>query len=48
MSPKHLRRYVNEFSGRHNARDADTADQMAGVARGMIGKRLTYQELTTN
>ena len=26
MSPKHLDRYVAEFSGRHNVREADTAD----------------------
>ena len=37
MSEKHLQRYVNEFSGRHNARDADTVDQMSGIARGMVG-----------
>ena len=30
MSPKHLDRYCQEFSGRHNARDADTIDQMTG------------------
>ena len=28
MSPKHLQRYVDEFSGRHNARNADTVEQM--------------------
>ena len=28
MSPKHLHRYVGEFSGRHNVRTADTIDQM--------------------
>ena len=46
ISPKHLDRYVNEFAGRHNARRLDTADQMAALAQGMIGKRLTYLELT--
>ena len=45
MSEKHLQRYVNEFSGRHNDRDADTVDQMSGIARGMVGKRLRYGEL---
>ena len=28
FSEKHLDRYVGEFAGRHNARDADTAEQM--------------------
>jgi len=46
MSPKHLDKYVNEFAGRHNARNEDTADQMAGLARGMDGKRMTYAALT--
>ena len=46
MSPEHLDRYVNEFSGRHNVRDNDTLDQMVGVVRGMEGKRLRYQDLT--
>ena len=46
MSPKHLQRYVDEFRGRHNTRDKDTIDQMAETARGMIGKRLQWRELT--
>ena len=45
MSPKHLDRYVTEFSGRHNVREADTVDQMAGVVVGMTGKRLRYDDL---
>ena len=45
MSKKHLQRYVREFSGRHNIRDLDTIDQMARLARGMIGKRLRYADL---
>ena len=46
MSAKHLQRYINEFSGRHNVRSRDTLDQMAGIARGFIGKRLRYADLT--
>ena len=46
MSEKHLQRYVNEFSGRHNIRDLDTIDQMASVAAGMVGRRLMYKHLT--
>ena len=34
LSPKHLNRYV---------RGLDTADQMATVATGQIGKRLLYR-----
>jgi transposase-like protein len=45
MSPKHLDRYVDEFSGRHNSRCDDTVDQVRGTARGMIGQRLHYREL---
>ena len=45
MSEKHLQRYVTEFAGRHNIRDADTIDQMGGVIAGMVGKRLMYHDL---
>ena len=45
MSPKHLDRYCQEFAGRHNARDADTIDQMTVIVEGMDGKRLRYREL---
>ena len=48
MSPKHLDRYVTEFTGRHNVRDADTIVQMRGVVAGMIGKRLRYSDLTAD
>ena len=45
-SAQHLHRYLDEFTGRANARGDDTMDQMAGIARGMVGKRLRYRELT--
>ena len=45
MSPKHLSRYVAEFSGRHNIRNRDTVEQMALILRGMVGKRLKYSDL---
>lgn len=48
MSPKHLQRDINEFSGRHNVRNADTADQMVGMAWGMVRKRLRYRDLVAD
>ena len=45
ISAKHMQRYVNEFAGRHNVRDADTIDQMRNVVAGAVGKRLLYREL---
>ena len=48
MSPKHLQRYVDEFSGRHNIREHDTADQMAFIAKVFVGKRLRYQDLVAS
>ena len=37
MSVKHLQRYVDEFSGRHDIRKLDTTDQMGVVAARMAG-----------
>ena len=45
VSPKHLNRYVSEFSGRHNDRPLDTERQMQRIANGMVGQRLKYGEL---
>ena len=45
ISPKHLDRYVTEFSGRHNARGRDTEDQMKSMVAGMVGQRLRYPDL---
>ena len=45
MSADHLDRYVNEFAGRHNDREADTIDQMRHVAHRLAGRRLKYTEL---
>ena len=45
LSPKHLNRYVQEFAGKHNIRDMDTAVQMTTVAAGLTGRRLLYREL---
>ncbi len=48
MSEKHLDLYVDEFAGRHNIREQDTASQMGIVAAGMVGKRLRYRELVVH
>ena len=45
ISPKHLHRYVTEFTGRHNARGQDTEKQMKGLVEGMSGRRLRYPDL---
>ena len=46
FSVKHLHRYAVEFAARHNIRDMDTVEQMLWIARGMVGKRLRYRDLT--
>ena len=48
MSPKHLQRYVCEFTGRHNVRPLDTLEIMGGMVEGMDKRRLTYKQLTTD
>ena len=45
FSEKHTGRYVAEFAGRHNVRDADTVDQMESMVEGMVGKRVRYRDL---
>ncbi len=46
MSPKHLDRYVQEFAGRHNFRNADTLLQMGVVVRALEGRHPNYTDLT--
>jgi len=45
MSGKHLHRYVNEFAGRQNAGHS-TMKLIETVICGMVGRRLSYKELT--
>ena len=37
-SKKRLLRYINEFAGRHNVRNADTTDVMTAQAQNMADK----------
>ena len=45
ISPKHLQRYVSEFSGKHNIRDSDTIVQMRDTVARLVGRRLMYRDL---
>lgn len=45
FSDSHLPRCLAEFEGRNSIRDMDMIDQMAFIARGMVGKRIKYDDL---
>lgn len=45
ISVKYLRRYVSQFTGRHNVRDMDTLDQMQHVLARMVGRQLVCRDL---
>lgn len=47
MSPKHLQRYVNEFSSRQSMNRCDTIDVMAITTKAGVGKSLSWKELTS-
>ncbi len=47
MSPKHLQKYLDEFADRTNVRQMDTLEQIKAAVAGLVGKRLTYKELTS-
>ena len=45
LSPKHLHRYIAEFTYRHNSRGLDTEDHLCQLARLCVGSRLKFKEL---
>ena len=46
MSAKHLGRYIAEFAYRHNQGWTNNIPTLAKTVDGMLGRRLTYRELT--
>ena len=46
MSKKHLARYINEFSTRHNMRNQNTMAKIEMTLAGLEGVSLPYKELT--
>ena len=45
LSPKHLDRYVQEFSAKHNLRESGTLSQMRDTVARMVGRNLFYRDL---
>ena len=45
IRPEHLNRYVQEFAGKHNVRDADTLAQMTTLVAGLVRNRLICRNL---
>jgi transposase-like protein len=48
VEPFHLGRYVEEQVFRFNEREGSASDRFWSALRGIVGKRLTYKELTSN
>lgn len=46
MSHKHLFRYVNEFSSRYGLRETDTLEAMSQTVARMVGRSVTYRQIT--
>ena len=45
ISPKHLYRYLNEFTCRLGMKTLGVMDKMAMMVQNMVGKSLTYAQL---
>ena len=45
VSPKHLQRYADEFSGRHNSKSLTPVERLRALFAGMVGERLRYRDL---
>ena len=48
VDPKHLHRYVNEFSGRPSGKAAGVIERMGGIVRNLVGKRPTCRQLVAD
>ena len=48
MSEKHLQRYINSAVTTHNRRQEPTMRTLSATVKSMLGKRLTYEELTAD
>ena len=48
ISPKHLQRYVHEFTGKHNIRESDTLVQMRDTVARLVGRNLLYRDLVSD
>ena len=48
ISPKHLNRYVQEFSGKHNIRESGTLAQMRNTVAQLVGRNLLYRDLVAD
>ena len=45
MSVKHLQRYLDEFSNCNNVHPMNTIDRINATIAGLVGKRLTYEDM---
>ena len=48
LSPKHLQRYINEFTGKHNIRELGTLAQMRDTTARLVGRNLLYRALVAD